>query len=50
MEDPTDDTTLAARLLDENQQLKEELRDLRDDYEHALRHLDRLKGIAREGQ
>lgn len=50
MEDPNDDTSLAARLLDENQQLREELRDLREDFEHALHHLNRLKEAAREGQ
>lgn len=37
LHDPTDDACMVSRLIDENAQLREELRALRDDYEHMLR-------------
>lgn len=35
---------MARRLLCENEQLREENRKIRDDYEHALTVLEKLKG------
>ena len=43
MHDDADDVSLISRLLDENEQLKEENRQLRTDMEHMIRVIHQIQ-------